>query len=60
MPVIETKGTVAGASISLAPWEESGSPITVAGPRPICTAFPFLPKLSLGSTHGTPTIKEQN
>jgi hypothetical protein len=25
--------------------EGSGSPITVAGPRPICTAFPFVPGL---------------
>ncbi len=35
----------------LALWAERGlgSPITVAGPRPICTAFPFVPDSSSGS-----------
>src|SRR5579863_594024 len=39
------RGTVAG----FVGQKRIGSPITVAGPRPICTAFPFLPELDSGS-----------
>jgi hypothetical protein len=44
------QGTVAGGAPMLrSNLEGSGSPITVAGPRPICTAFPFSPELGSGA-----------
>ena len=44
------KGTVAGGALmGRSGLEGCGSPVTVAGPRPICTAFPFSPELGSGA-----------
>ena len=40
--------------------ERSGSPITVAGPQPICTAFPFAPDFRVGVTLETEFSKNSN